>query len=189
LELAAESREVAQGKSARWTSTSPLEVQPPIDRGEAVRHETKHAGGGSQAEERHGLAAGVLRIGRRLKSPVRRGSVEHFRTQHILRTAPRSLCSTNPSPSRYPIIDRLSYAVCLWLSRWHTARTYGPLTTQTTGGRYGRVHHDHNCARQHAAKDRGMKELWHGGRSAGKTPYAPIAFSSSQPPKEEGSLG
>jgi hypothetical protein len=43
--------------------------------------------------------------------------------------ATRSMCSINPSPSRYPIIDMLPQAVCLALSQRHNARIGGPLTT------------------------------------------------------------
>jgi hypothetical protein len=36
-----------------------------------ARHDATHDGGGSQPDERHGLAAALLRITRRRKSPVR----------------------------------------------------------------------------------------------------------------------
>jgi hypothetical protein len=53
-----------------------------------ARPEATHDGGGSQPEERHGLAAKVLRIIRRRKNPARGVFGEYFRTctHHLLRS-------------------------------------------------------------------------------------------------------
>jgi hypothetical protein len=48
------------------------------------RIEATEDGGGSQPEERHGLAAEVLRIIRRRKNPVRGVFRKYSRTQHLL---------------------------------------------------------------------------------------------------------
>jgi hypothetical protein len=45
-----------------------MDVEHPM----GARYDAKHAKGESQPEEQHGLAAGVLMIGRRRKNPVRR---------------------------------------------------------------------------------------------------------------------
>jgi hypothetical protein len=42
-------------------------------------------GGGSQPEERHGLAAAVLRITRRRRNPVRGVFGKYSHTHHLLR--------------------------------------------------------------------------------------------------------
>jgi hypothetical protein len=49
-----------------------------------VRLEATHDGGGSQPEERHGLAAEFMRIIRRRKNPVRGVFGKYSRTQHLL---------------------------------------------------------------------------------------------------------
>jgi hypothetical protein len=41
----------------------------------------------------------------------------------------QSMCSTNPSHSRYPIVDRLPHTMCLGLLSRHIARIGGRLTT------------------------------------------------------------
>jgi hypothetical protein len=65
------------------------------------------AGGGSQKEERHGLAADVLRIDRRRKNPVRRVSINISALNIFCGAATQSACSPSPSPSRFPVIDML----------------------------------------------------------------------------------
>jgi hypothetical protein len=62
--MAMVSREAAQGKSARSSSTNPLPIEP--SRGE--RHDIAHVGGRSQAEQRLGEAAAILKISRRRKA-------------------------------------------------------------------------------------------------------------------------
>jgi hypothetical protein len=49
-----------------------------------ARLEATQDGGGSQPEERHGLAAEVLRIIRRQKNPVRGAFGKYSRAQHLL---------------------------------------------------------------------------------------------------------
>jgi hypothetical protein len=49
-------------------------------------------------------------IGRRRKIPVRRVLIKSFRTQHLLRTVPRSMYSTCPSPSRYQGINSFPHS-------------------------------------------------------------------------------
>ena len=67
LELAADSWEAALG-SALASSRQPCErLGSPL----GARPEATQDGGWSQPEERHGLAAAVLRIARRRESPVR----------------------------------------------------------------------------------------------------------------------
>ena len=67
LELAAASWEAALG-TALASSRQPCEsLKSPL----GARPDATQDGGGSQPEERHGLAAAVLRIARRRKSPVR----------------------------------------------------------------------------------------------------------------------
>jgi hypothetical protein len=97
----------------RLTSNYLVDVEHPM----GVRHDAKLVGGGSQPEERRGLAAEVLMIDRRRKSALRRDSVKTINTQHILRMVTRSLCSTNPAPSRHRVIDMLPHAMCLGLVR------------------------------------------------------------------------
>ena len=73
LELAADSWEAALG-TALASSRQPCEsLKSPL----GARPDATQDGGGSQPEERHGLAAAVLRIARRRKSPVR-GVLEKF---------------------------------------------------------------------------------------------------------------
>jgi hypothetical protein len=64
LELAMVGREAAPRKAARSLSTSPMLVEP----SQGERHDMTHAGGRSQAEERLGEAAAILRITRRRKA-------------------------------------------------------------------------------------------------------------------------
>ena len=67
LELAADSWEAALG-TALASSRRPFEsLRSPL----GARHDATQDGGGSQPEERHGLAAAVLWITRRRKNPVR----------------------------------------------------------------------------------------------------------------------
>jgi hypothetical protein len=54
----------------------------------------------------------------------------------------RSASSTNPSSSRYQVIDKLPKVGCLGLSQRHFAYKGGSLITQATGGGYGRIPHD-----------------------------------------------
>jgi hypothetical protein len=68
LELAADSREAPPRYGVRWKSTSLMSFESHL----GVRRKAMHAGGGSQPEEPHGLAAEVLRIDRRRKNPVQR---------------------------------------------------------------------------------------------------------------------
>jgi hypothetical protein len=51
-----------------------------------ARPDATQDGGGSQPEERHGMAATVLRITRRRKNPVRGVFGKNSRTHHLLRT-------------------------------------------------------------------------------------------------------
>jgi hypothetical protein len=85
---------------------------------QGTRPKATQNGGGSQPEERHGLAAAVLRITRRRKSTVRGVLVRFgFPIPNIFcGSATRSRCPTHPSPSRYPVIDRLPHAMCVGLS-------------------------------------------------------------------------
>jgi hypothetical protein len=53
--------------------------------------------------------------------------------------ATQSAGSTNPSPSRYNVIDMVPKARCLGLSQRHSAFKVGPMTTLTTWGRHGRI--------------------------------------------------
>jgi hypothetical protein len=55
-------------------------------------------------------------------------SVKYSRNHHLLRIADPGHYPF-PSPSRYPVIDRLPQAVCPGLLQRHTARIGGPLTT------------------------------------------------------------
>jgi hypothetical protein len=81
------------------------------------RLEATQDGGGTQPEERHGLAAEVLKIIRRRKSPVR-GVLE--------KTLPYPPCFEERRLDPYvmqtpplvvtPVIDMLPQAVCLGLS-------------------------------------------------------------------------
>jgi hypothetical protein len=90
----------------------PCEFMPPL----GGRLTATQDGDRSQPEERHGLAAAVLRIICRRKKPVR-GVFGKIPVPNILGGAEtRSMCPTNPSPSRYPVIDRLPKAVCVELS-------------------------------------------------------------------------
>ena len=67
LELAADSWEAALGTTLA-SSRQPCEnLKSPL----GARPDATQDGGGSQPEERHGLAAAVPRIARRRKSPVR----------------------------------------------------------------------------------------------------------------------
>jgi hypothetical protein len=72
-----------------------------------ARLEATQDGGGSQEEERHGLAAWVVRIIRGRKTRYG-GFLENIPVPNIFcGAATRSLCPTYPFPSRYPVIDRL----------------------------------------------------------------------------------
>jgi hypothetical protein len=79
LELAADSRKVALWYGARWLPTTLL-----VYASLGGRLTATHDGGLSQPEERHNLAAEVLRIIRRRKTPVRGGFGKYSRTQHLL---------------------------------------------------------------------------------------------------------
>jgi hypothetical protein len=68
LEAAADSWEATLGHGVRSHSTSYVSLESPP----GARREGTHAGGGSQPEERHGLAVEVFNIDRRRKTPVRR---------------------------------------------------------------------------------------------------------------------
>jgi hypothetical protein len=88
----------------------------------------KQDGGGSQPEERHGVAAEVHRIHHRQKKPVRRVfELNVFKPDIFCGAATRSASSTNPSPFRYPLIDRMPKARCLGLSQRHSAYRGGTL--------------------------------------------------------------
>jgi hypothetical protein len=65
--MAADSREVAPGKGARWTATSHVDVEPPM----GPRHDGKRTGDWSHSEERHAVAAAVLMMCRRKKESYR----------------------------------------------------------------------------------------------------------------------
>jgi hypothetical protein len=58
------SREAAQGKGARYPSTSHV----PVETSRGVKQDLAHAGGRSQAEERLCEAAAILMISRRRKA-------------------------------------------------------------------------------------------------------------------------
>jgi hypothetical protein len=88
-------------KRAHSTTTTHVDVEPR----KGLRHDAQHAEGGSQPEKQHGLAAEVHMIDRRRENSVRRISVKYFCIRHLLRTAPRSMCFTSPSSSRYLFID------------------------------------------------------------------------------------
>jgi hypothetical protein len=71
------------------------------------------ANGRFQPEERHCLAAEVHGIDRRQKNPVRRFFCIIISVPDTFWGAgPRSASPTDPSPSRYPIIDMLPHAWC-----------------------------------------------------------------------------
>jgi hypothetical protein len=63
-----------------------------------ARLEATHDGGGSQPEERHGLAAEVLRIIRLRKNPVRGVFGKYSRTQHLLWRGDSIFVSDLPLP-------------------------------------------------------------------------------------------
>jgi hypothetical protein len=66
-----------------------------------ARLEATQDGRRSQPEERHGLAAEVLRITRHRKNPVRGGGLEKYsRTHHLLRSSDSILVLHQPQPSR-----------------------------------------------------------------------------------------
>jgi hypothetical protein len=72
LELAADSWAAGLGHGESFKSTL------------GVRHEDTQEGGGSRSEERHGLAAAILRIDRRRENSVHGLSEKYSRTQHLL---------------------------------------------------------------------------------------------------------
>jgi hypothetical protein len=76
LELAADSREAAPRQGVRWRSTTNVSFESLL----GARRETSQAGGGSQPEERHGMAAEVLRIDRRQNNSVRTVIHKYYRT-------------------------------------------------------------------------------------------------------------
>jgi hypothetical protein len=94
LELAADSWEAALG-TALASSRQPNEsLRSP----HGARPDATQDGGGSQPEERHGLAAAVPRITRRRKSPVRGVFRKYSRTPHLLRTGDSILVFYQPLP-------------------------------------------------------------------------------------------
>jgi hypothetical protein len=91
---------------------SPVSFMFPL----GARLEATHDGEGLQPEKRHDLAAEVMRIIRRRKTRYG-GVLENIPVPNIFCGAvTRSLLPTNPSPCRYPDIDRLPQAMCLGLS-------------------------------------------------------------------------
>jgi hypothetical protein len=88
------------------------------------------------------MAAEVIKSIRRRKNLVRGDWINIPIPTIFTGAATRSLSSTNPSPCRYPFIDRLPQAVCLGLLQRHMARIGGPITTKPTWGGYGRLHRD-----------------------------------------------
>jgi hypothetical protein len=66
--------------------------------------------------------------------------LKYFRARDFWGTAPRIASSTEPSPSRYQVIDMLPHA---GLSQRRYAYKGAPLIAQTTRGGYGRFLHDH----------------------------------------------
>jgi hypothetical protein len=105
-------------------------------------------------EERHGLAKEVLGIIHRRKNPVRRAFdcppifFEERRLDPCARHAP-------PLLGTYQVIDRLPHAVRVGLSQRASARTCAPLTTETTGGGYGRPQREQTCVGKRTAMDMG----------------------------------
>jgi hypothetical protein len=67
LEQAADSSEAALGTALASSCQPCVSLRSPL----GARPDATQDGGGSQPEERHGLAAAVPRIARRRKSPVR----------------------------------------------------------------------------------------------------------------------
>jgi hypothetical protein len=112
LELAADSWEAALARGS-LAIDSHVSFMSPL----GVRLEATQDGGGSQPEERHGLAAEVMRIIRRRKKMVRGAFWKNIPVPNIFcGAATRSRCPTYHFPSRYPVIDRLPQALCLGLS-------------------------------------------------------------------------
>jgi hypothetical protein len=68
LEMAVDSREAAPWQGVRWQSTGLVNLESPL----GERHEATQAGGESQPEERHGMAAEVLVLDRFRENPVHR---------------------------------------------------------------------------------------------------------------------
>jgi hypothetical protein len=62
LEMAANNMEAMLGHGGRWQSYNLMSFESPF----GARREAAHVGGGSQPEERHGLAAEVLKIDRHI---------------------------------------------------------------------------------------------------------------------------
>jgi hypothetical protein len=96
LELAAGSREAALGQGA-------LNKACDIRVSLGVRLGATHGGGGSQPEERHGMAADVLKIDRRRKKHGTEGfRIINFRTLHLLRSGNSIIEFNQPLPESVP---------------------------------------------------------------------------------------
>jgi hypothetical protein len=94
LEMAADSWEAALG-TALASSRQPCEsLRSPL----AARPDATQDGGGSQPEERHGLAAAVLRITRRRRNPVRGGFGDIYPYPPFLRNGDSILVFFQPLP-------------------------------------------------------------------------------------------
>jgi hypothetical protein len=108
-----DSRHAMWGSSLPWGRGERLHM--PVE-GRSRRSDTEW-----QRRSPWSVAAGKARYGG--------VSNKYFRTHHLLRTTPRSMCSTSPFPSRCQVIDMLPKAMCLRLSYRHTACIAAPLTT------------------------------------------------------------
>jgi hypothetical protein len=87
-----------QGRAFVGNRQSHVSLESP----HGARREATHTLGGSQPEERHGLAAEVFMIDRRRKKPVRRSFDKYFRTQHLLRSGDSIRVFTQPLPLSVP---------------------------------------------------------------------------------------
>jgi hypothetical protein len=107
LELVVDSREAALGHRFRWQPANHVRLESPF----GARREATQAGGGSQPEERHSLAAEVHMIVRRQKTTRFGGfSNKYYRTQHILRSGD-SIRVLDQTPS---IVGTQLSIGCLW---------------------------------------------------------------------------
>jgi hypothetical protein len=107
LEVAADRREAAPRHGARYQPTNRVGFESPL----GARREATQGGGGSQPEERQGMAVEVHMLIRRRKNHVRGFLNGYSLTHHLLRSGKIG------TPSRYPVIDRLR---CLYFG--HVAR-------------------------------------------------------------------
>jgi hypothetical protein len=145
---------------------------------------TTQDGGGSQPEERHALAAEVLRIIRRRKNPVRGGLGQYSRTQHLLWRGDSIHVSEPPLPLSVPDCRRAASSTVPRVIVTAQCSQRRPPNNVNHRGRVrtnGRPQRDQTCARKRQSKGMGHETIWNGGRRASRTQSATPLFALPSP--------